>query len=130
MLPCDLLVKHHSPFLKIPYNAAEPRIVYPIMPYPSLTSINMWLSRLLTYALMVEHGSHNLLPFSSTNCKTYPEIFLKKIEHENWKVYIQDSPGNNHNISKETLTMFQQLLEFTTAKLKAINSGMLNPFVD
>ena len=40
-LPYDLLRKHHPPVTRIPYNAAELRIMYPIVPYPSLTSINM-----------------------------------------------------------------------------------------
>ena len=76
MLPYDLLAKRHPPFTRIPYNDAELRIVYPIGPYPFLTSINTCLSGLLTYVLMLEHGSHNLLPFSSTSHKFYPRVFL------------------------------------------------------
>ena len=129
-LPYDILAKWHPPFVRIPYNAVEPRIVYQTMSYPSLTSMNRCLNRLLNYALMLEHGSHNLLPFSSTGHKIYPGTFLNRIEHENWKVYIQDSLANNINISKETLTVFQQLLKFTTSTLNDLSLGVLTPFVD
>ena len=71
-----------------------------------------------------------LTPLFKYNHKIYPDIFLNRVEHENWKVYIQDSLANNSDIKEETLTTFKQLLEFTTAKIEAINSGVLNPFVD
>ena len=62
----------------------------------------------LIYALTMEKGSHNLIPFSHTKM-VIPQIYLSHVYNENWYTYVNDSLANTMGISTSTILQFRKI---------------------
>ena len=53
--------------------------------------MNTWVEDQCMYAMTLEKGSHNVLPFSNTYRTVLPSVYLNRLVHHNWEVYVRDS---------------------------------------
>ena len=58
--------------------------------------MNIWLEDSNMYAMTPEKGSHNVIPFNNTYRTVLPCVYLNRLVHHNWEVYIRDSLRNDH----------------------------------
>ena len=70
--------------------------------------VNYHLEGKLIYALTMENGSHNLIPFSHTRM-VLPQIFLSRAFNENWYTYVNNSLANTLGISTDIIQQFKDI---------------------
>ena len=63
--------------------------------------------------MTLEKGSHNVLPFSNTYRTVLPSVYLNRLVHHNWEVYIRDSLRNDYNMDESVVDCFESYLSFT-----------------
>ena len=103
-LPCDLSAHRHPPFLS-PSPRADNQLGY----VPTfLSEVNYHLEGKLIYALTMEKGSHNLIPFSHTRM-VIPQIYLSHVFNENWYTYVNDSLANTKGMSTNIIEKFKEI---------------------
>ena len=77
--------------------------------------VNAWLQSQLPYAMTMEKGSHNILPFNNTTRIVLPHVYLNRVAYSNWEVYVRDSLRNDCNVNEGTVEYFESLLESARA---------------
>ena len=103
-LPYDLTTCRHPPFLGSPPRA-DNQLEYIQGPE---NQVKFYLEGELIYALTMEKGSHNLIPFSHTRM-VIPQIYLNHVYNENWYTYVNDSLANIMGISTSTIQQFRKI---------------------
>ena len=103
-LPYDLTACRHLPFLCSSPRAdsQEENLLGPE------AQVKFHLEGELIYALTMEKGSHNLIPFSHTRM-VIPQLYLSRVYNENWYTYVNDSLANTMGISTSTIQQFRKI---------------------
>ena len=116
-LPYDLLQYRHPPFLRSSSLANRRRKRLP--PGQQYSVMNTWVEDQCMYAMTLEKGSHNLLPFSNTYRTVLPSVYLNRLVHHNWEVYIRDSLRNDYNMDESVVDRLESYLRFTKSSIDA-----------
>ena len=114
-LPYDLLQYRHPPFLRS--SPLADRRLKRLPPGQQYSTMNTWMEDQCMYALTLEKGSHNLIPFNTTYRTVLPRLYLNRLVHYNWEVYVKDSLANDHNICKNVTECFESYLRITKPTL-------------
>ena len=75
--------------------------------------MNTWIENQCMYAMTLEKGSHNLLPFGNTYRTVLPRLYLNRLVHLNWEVYVRDSLMNDYNTCKSITDHLESYLRIT-----------------
>ena len=75
--------------------------------------MNTWIEDQCMYAMTLEKGSHNLIPFNNTYRTVLPRLYLNRLVHYNWEVYVRDSLANDYNICKNQIIELTHYLNVT-----------------